>query len=97
VLLCHTKVKDQEPTGHTVTVAQVGSHTLHITDHQPTWRQLFADGKTAYSPNELQRMAKAVELAGEEHRDHVRDLLLTAKEVFGGYIEKTEQLCTPQP
>lgn len=87
-----TRDEEQEAIGRAVTVTKVGSHTLHITDHQPTWRQLFAEGKTAYSPNELKRIAKAVELAGAEHGEHVRDVLMTAKEVFGGYIEKTEAL-----
>mgnify|MGYP002347571419 CR=1 FL=1 len=76
---------------HQVTVAQIGNHQIHITDHQPTWQGLMAEGKTAYSNHELQRLAKAVELA-EEHADHAKDLILSAKEIFGGYILKTEAL-----
>ena len=75
-----------------VTIAQVAGRQIHIADDPHTWQQLMDQGKTAYSPNELQRVAKAVQLAGEKHGDHVREVLLTAKELFGGYIEKTEAL-----
>ena len=76
----------------TVTVATVAGREIHITDHQPTWLGLMAQGKTAYSNNELQRLATAAELAGPELKDHAIDILTAAKEVFGGYILKTEQL-----
>lgn len=52
----------------------------------------MAGGKTAYSNNELQRLAAAAELAGPELKDHAVDIITAAKQVFGGYILKTEAL-----
>jgi hypothetical protein len=49
------------------------------------------EGQTAYSNHELQRLAQAVQLA-DEHADHTKEIIMTAKEIFGGYILKTEAL-----
>jgi len=74
----------------TITVAQVAGHEIHITDHQPTWLNLMAQGKTAYSTNELKRMAAFVKCADPSEQGHVVDVITAAKEIFSGYIQKTE-------
>jgi len=75
-----------------VTIAKIKDRQIHITDHQPTWSALMDEGKTAYSNHELQRLAKAVELAGPEQAEHAKEILMGIKDVFGGYILKTEAL-----
>lgn len=82
----------EPPSVAPVTVLKVGSHQLHITDHQPTWQALMDEGKAAYSNHELQRLTRAVELAGPEHEEHVKGILMGIKDpsVFGGYILKVE-------
>ena len=87
----HQQKPQPEPAA-TVTVAKVAGREIHITDHQPTWSDLMAGGKTAYSNNELQRLAAAAELAGPELKDHAVDIITAAKQAFGGYILKTEAL-----
>ena len=93
--LCSASAQEevQEQQQVSVAVVKIGTHQLHVTDDKRTWEQLGKQGKTAYSPNELQRMLDAVGLA-EEHADHAKEILLTVKDVFfdGGYIEKTEKL-----
>jgi hypothetical protein len=79
------------PPKATVTVATIAGHSIHITDDQATWRKLMDEGQTAYSNHELQRLAQAVQLA-DEHADHTKEIIMTAKEIFGGYILKTEAL-----
>lgn len=90
----HQQHPQPEP-AHTVTVATVAGREIHITDHQPTWVQLMAEGKTAYSNNELRRLATFAENAGPEHKEHAIDIVTASKEIFGGYILKAEALCEP--
>lgn len=74
-----------------VTVAIVAGREIHITDHQPTWLRLRDEGKIVCSNNELLRLAKAAEL-DPENKEHTIKMMITAKEVFGGYFLKTEAL-----
>lgn len=77
----------EEPAPMVAEIALQGGKVIFVTDHQPTWQAMTAEGKPVFSSNELQRLKAATATMSAEERLEAALRAIEVKEMFGGYIK----------
>ena len=72
-------------------ITLIDGRELHVTNNKPLWERLTAEGKIAFSENELKRLQLACGAMTEKERTIMALLSVDIKETFAGaYIKRGE-------